>query len=584
MSFQKPITIKKVIDNIENNKYLLPAIQREFVWNHKKIEWLFDSIMRNYPISSFLFWDVKGETTKGYKFYKFINEFREVYKIHNDEISTDGINEFKAILDGQQRLTSIYIGLKGSFAYRGYRKKKVNSENSLPTRHLYLNISKELEDEEDGRVYEFKFLKKEDTKEKSIYIAKTKTWFKVGTILNYTNDEKFDDFVEELETSFARKAIRQLRRVILEKEVINFFLEEEQDLDKALNIFIRINSGGEPLNFSDLIMSIAVANWKHKDARKEIHTLVDNIRDKGFSVSKDFVLKVFLYLYSNDIKFKVKNFSTENAKEFENQWENIRSSILEIFDLIKSYGFTEYTLTSKNALIPIIYYVYHKNIYSDFTTKKQYESDRKKIKKWLHVVLIKGIFGGSSDVTLHQIRNAFTDNFKNIKINDGIIQFPYEMIYKKIKKDTTISDEFINELLCTQKDEKYSFSILALLYPNLDYENNNFHKDHLHPISKFDNKYIEELNISEEIKTDYFRNIYVNNSISNLQMLSANENMSKKDMDLEEWIDKECSNKDKKQFLKDRLIPDIDLSFENFKNFINERNELLTAKLKKVLN
>ena len=64
MSFQTPITIKEAIENIESNKYLLPAIQREFVWKHSKIEWLFDSIMRNYPISSFLFWEVSGETKK----------------------------------------------------------------------------------------------------------------------------------------------------------------------------------------------------------------------------------------------------------------------------------------------------------------------------------------------------------------------------------------------------------------------------------------------------------------------------------------------------------------------------------------
>ncbi len=122
MSFQTPITIKEAIENIENNKFLLPSIQREFVWEHIKIEWLFDSLMRNYPISSFLFWQVESEVKKGYKFYKFINEYRERFKTHNSEISVDGINDFKAVLDGQQRLTSIYIGLKGSYAYKDYKK------------------------------------------------------------------------------------------------------------------------------------------------------------------------------------------------------------------------------------------------------------------------------------------------------------------------------------------------------------------------------------------------------------------------------------------------------------------------------
>jgi len=584
MSFQTPITIKEAIENIETNRYLLPAIQREFVWEHTKIEWLFDSIMRNYPISSFLFWQVSGETKKGYKFYKFINEYRETFKIHNDEISTNGLNDFQAILDGQQRLTSIYIGLKGSYAYRGFGKSKTNdNENTRPTRNLYLNISNELKDEEDGRIYEFKFLKKDTTKEVVIYETDTK-WFKVGEILNYASEEKFDDFVEELDGSFARKAIRQLRRTILEKPIINYFLETEQDLDKALNIFIRINSGGEPLNFSDLIMSIAVANWKHSDARKEIHTLVDNIRDKGFSVSKDFILKVFLYLYSRDIKFKVTNFSTDNAKEFEDKWNQIRDAILETFNLVLSYGFTNHSLTSKNALIPIIYYIYHKNITNQFSTKTTYLKDREEIKKWLHIVLIKRVFGSSADTLLSQIRNAFTDDFNKYKINDNLDIFPSELISRKIKKDTSISDDFIEELLCTQKDNKYAFSILSLLYPNLDYKNNDFHKDHLHPISKFKKKNITKLNVNEDIKEEYYRDVDFNNGLYNLQMLDANENMSKNDLNLKEWVEIETKNRDKKQFLDNHLIPDVDLSFENFQEFIDKREVILIEKLKTVLN
>lgn len=582
MSFQTPITIKEAIENIENNKFLLPAIQREFVWEHTKIEWLFDSIMRNYPISSFLFWEVSEEKTKkGYRFYKFINEYREYYKTHNDDISTDGINDFQAILDGQQRLTSLYIGLKGSYAYKEYRRRWEDNQWSIPTRHLYLNISNELKNEEDGRVFEFKFLKQDDTKEKEIY-KNNKTWFKVGAILNYTDEEKFDDFVEELDT-FARKAIRKLRRVILDKKIINYFLEKEQDLDKALNIFIRINSGGEPLNFSDLIMSIAVANWKQLNARDEIYKLVDNIRDKGFSISKDFVLKTFLYLYSKNIQFKVTNFEEKNAKEFEIQWTKIRNTILEVFTLIKSFGFTEHSLTSKNALIPIIYYIYHRDIYQDFSTKKSYEKDREIIKKWLHIVLIKRVFGSSSDTILSQVRNAFTksEDFKETKIDDSMDKFPSDKISKSIKKDISISDEFIEELLCTQKDDKYAFSILSLLYPHLDYKNNTFHKDHLHPISKFTKKYIEGIK-DEEIKREYYRPC-VYNGIYNLQMLDANENMSKNNMNLEDWIKKETTSQPKKQFLDNHLIPDTNLSITEFKNFIDEREKLLIKKLKQIL-
>lgn len=574
MSFQTPITIANAIEKIETNKFLLPAIQREFVWESSKIEWLFDSIMRNYPISSFLFWEVKEETARNYKFYKFISEFRERYKTHNKEISTNGLQTFYAILDGQQRLTSLYIGLKGSYSYKEYRKKWEDTESSIPTRHLYLNITQSLENEEDGRYYEFSFLETAATKQAEIYKDGHQDWFKVGSILNYRSEQNFDFFVENLNNSFSRIALRQLRRTILEYKTINYFLEEEQNLDKALNIFIRINSGGEPLNFSDLLMSIAVANWETKDARKEIHKLVDNIRDKGFSISKDLILKTFLYLHNKDIKFKVTNFSRENAKTFESEWEKIRDAILSTFDTIKSFGFTDYTLTSKNAVIPIIYYIYHRNIYKDFSCIKSYKNDREIIKRWLHIVLIKRVFGGTSDNTLAQIRKAFTNDINNEYILSEICSFPNENIFSQIRKDTSIGDDFINDILLTPKENKYTFSILSLLYPNLDYKNNNFHKDHIHPVSSYKK-------LLEADKSNYGWDIY--NSIYNLQMLDANENMSKNGKSLLEWIASETHNQDRTFFLKNHLIPDVNLDLNNFDEYFQLRKIILTSELKKIL-
>ncbi|KFI23741.1 DUF262 domain-containing protein, partial [Nitrosococcus oceani] len=366
MSFQTPISISEAIRNIEQNRYLLPSIQREFEWKHEKIEWLFDSIMRNYPISSFLFWRVEGETKRDFKFYSFIKEYRQRYKTHNEEFNTTGHNDFTAVLDDQQRLTSLYIGLRGSYAYRTPRLREEDTERVYPTRRLYLNLTQPLENEEDGRIYEFKFLSDAE------YFANEKKWVRVSEIYGLSDDFEFNKYLDENNfkaNEFSYRSLSTLKNVVHSKPIINFFLETEQEIDKALNIFIRINSGGEPLNFSDLIMSIAVANWQKKDARKEIHGLVDNVLDKGFSISKDFILKAFLYLHSKDIKFKVTNFSKSNAEDFEKEWDRIRDAILASFDLAKSLGFTDSTLTSKNALIPVIYYIYHRKIYKDFHTK-----------------------------------------------------------------------------------------------------------------------------------------------------------------------------------------------------------------------
>ena len=210
-----------------------------------------------------------------------------------------------------------------------------------------MNIKNSLENEEDGRIFEFKFLTKNE------HESNQSTWFKVSEIFSLSDDFEFNKYLDShnlKSNEFSYRSLATLKNVIHSKPIINFFLETDPSIEKALNIFIRINSGGEPLNFSDLIMSIAVANWEKKDAKKEIHGLVDNVRDKDFSISKDFILKTFLYLHSTDIKFKVRNFSKDNAIQFEKEWDKIRDTVLSVFDLVKSFGFTDSTLTSKNAL------------------------------------------------------------------------------------------------------------------------------------------------------------------------------------------------------------------------------------------
>ena len=569
MSFQTPVSIAEAIRNIEQNRFLLPSIQREFEWEYQKIEWLFDSIMREYPISSFLFWRVEGETKNKYKFYKFIREFRKRYKTHNEEFNTLGSNDFHAVLDGQQRLTSLYIGLRGSYAYKSPRLREENTERVYPTRQLYLNINNPLEnqEQEDGRVYEFSFLKVNEPKN-------SMQWFPVQKIFGLAN---INDFLQCLRENnydandFAVKSLAQLQSVIHSQRLINYFLQTDQDIDKALNIFIRINSGGQPLDFSDLLMSIAIANWNNRDARKEILGLVDNIRDKGFYVNKDFILKVFLYLHSKDIKFKVTNFQRDNAQEFEKQWDNIRDVILTTFDLIKTYGFTDRTLVSKNALIPVIYYIYHRKVTNEFHDRSKFADDRNVIKKWLHVSLVKRLFGGASDTVLSQIRRAFTPNVAANPINENITIFPVCDINSQISRDTAVSDEFIKEeLLATQKEDKHTYSILALLYPDLDYKNNNFHIDHLHPVSDFKN-------LGEGYQWNEF------NSIKNLQLLDANENMSKSNRSLSSWVESETEVKNKEAFLRDHHIPNVNLDLQNYGQFMKERTNILASRLNEIL-
>lgn len=575
--FQSPISIYQAISSIENKEYLLPAFQREFVWSTSQIEKLFDSLMQGYPISSMLFWKVKGSTVTDFNFYNFLNSYVEKYKTHN-EIKKSITKDFYAILDGQQRLTSLYLGLCGSYAYHEYRKSWDNNPNSFPERKLYLCISKINTYEEAEKKYLFSFEKTSITENKDLYAdSNNDIWFRVGKILDlYLKNYDLDDFCEEnCISKDSKKILRKLEKTIFNEFNINYYEEDEQNPDKAVNIFTRINSGGTYLSFSDIMFSLMVANWK-TDARTEITELVDRVNNKGFSINIDFVLKAFLFLYHKLIKSSINSFSKSFCKLLEDNWHSIRDSIDSLFDLLRSFGLNSYTLTSNNATLPILYYIYHKKIYSDFTNVKAQEDNRKIIKKWLLSVLLRQGFGSHSDSALSAARKAFTDSVETDFMFSSIGNFPADAISEKIKRHLApVDDDFVDELLATQKDNKYCFTILALIYPNMDYKNNNFHKDHLHPYDRY-----EEL--PQEIQEKYSFSMY--NSIVNLQMLDANENESKGKMLLDQWVNNELTKtENRKQFFDSHIIPDIDLSLDNFDEFYVKRKELLVKKLKEIL-
>jgi uncharacterized protein with ParB-like and HNH nuclease domain len=576
--FQSPISIYQAITNIENKDYLLPAFQREFVWSPEQIERLFDSLMQGYPISSMLFWKVKGSTVTDFNFYNFLSSYVELYNTHNEK--RDSITkDFYAILDGQQRLTSLYLGLCGSYAYHEYRHSWDNNPNSFPERKLYLCITKTNNDEDADKKYLFFFEKTSLTKNKDLYVDSNKDiWFRVGKILELGRSTTYDldDFCDDNNISKeSKKMLRLLETCIFKEFSINYYEEDEQNPDKAVNIFTRINSGGTYLSFSDIMFSLMVANWT-KDARTEINQLVDRINNKGFSIDNDYVLKAFLFLYHKKIKFSINSFTKKFCKVLENNWSEIRDSIDSLFDLLRSFGLNSFTLTSNNATLPILYYIYHKNIYKNFTNVVRYAEDRKIIKKWLFSVLLRQGFGSHSDTALASARKVFTTDIEKKKVPSNLPSFPADEISEQIKRHlNSLDDDFIDGLLATQKDHKYCFTILAMLYPNLDYKNNNFHKDHLHP----DDRY-EELSKKLQEKYPY----WMYNSIVNLQMLDANENESKGKMQLIDWVNKELkNNKNRKQFFDSHLIPDIDLSHKNFDEFYMKRKEMLSKKLKKLL-
>ncbi len=556
-------SIKDVVDEL-NVRYFLPDIQREYVWlkkaDEKKIEQLFDSILRGYPIGSFLFWKLQKEDIAksdeqdsdklNFQLYKFIENYDE-RKPHNEKIYIEQIkrDDLYIVLDGQQRLTSLYIGLKGT---RTLKKKnaKINNPNAYEEKRLYLNLKHQpnMDNPEDN--YQFEFHAKTPENDEKRF------WFKVGDILelesgvlNYANEHDIK--------GNALNLLEKLKDAFHNKQLISFFEEKEKNLNKVLNIFIRVNSGGVKLSYSDLLMSILTASFS-SDIREKMHKLVDTLKDKRFpNVGQDQVLKTCLLLIGKDTTFELKNFNKKNIKEIEDNWEKITESIYNAAKLLETFGYVGY-LGSAYILSSLAYFY--------FLNPKMDKNDKEQALKFVRNAQITSYFTPSTDTKLNNIANSM----KDVKT--------FESFNHNLAKHQTcplkITNDAIEDMMCSSS-HALVFPILQILYPNLNCKINTFHIDHIYPKSKFKKE-------NERLDTDFYE---CGNHLFNLQLLEGAENQAKKDKDPEVWLKEEYKNEQaiEEYKRKNYIDPTLKLEWENIKEFREKREEAIITKLKEVL-
>jgi hypothetical protein len=567
MPFETPKTVKEAVESIRLRQYVLPSIQREFIWDESQIQTLFDSLLQGYPVGSLMFWRAQGETVSSFQFYDFVQNYHERDRRHNPK-STGSREEVIVVIDGQQRLTSLYIGLLGSYA-RKTKWARYDNPYAYQERKLFLNLTKPAEENELGTRFQLKFLS-----ERELQAEKGQNdWFQVGRILGFTARDILR-FVKEQqypEDSFALDALSALHSAIIERPALPYYLETEQDLDKVLEIFIRVNSQGTPLAKADLLMSVVTAHWMKKDAREEIHTLVDELNQLGgFNFEKNFVLKAALVLTGADVVFKVDNFSRQNIGEIERRWDDVAEALRTSVELVARFGYNGSNLLTNNALIPIAYYVYRAGANRPFLDSSKFAADRDAVRQWLALVILQQTFGGQTDSILRWIREAMSSTQSS---------FPSSSIEARLAREgrsLVLTEEEVDSLLDYTYTDRYTFSVLSLLYPGMPAVRPDI--DHLFPRALFSSRELKRNEIPETSWTQYQS---ARDRLGNLQLLEAVPNREKSDKPFDEWLKQEYPDgPGRDTFLRRNLIPEVDFSFVNFLEFVQQREALIRKRLR----
>ncbi len=551
MKTQK-LSLRKIVSYLNNPEedggFWLPNIQRPFVWSEDQICRLFDSILRQYPISTLLIW----KTKMGVRRRKFIDNFKEEQRHHLSAFKVPDDEKKKClVLDGQQRLQSLYIGLCGS--YDG--------------RELYLDmLSGQVAAPDDVR-FKFKFLDPKTasfphTRFKDIVFSNDRPRViadaiaaMAGSPLTQAQQDRIKDHVDLIrETFFNESGIGYQELDSIDQA--NLYTE-----DDVVEIFIRANSGGTRLGKSDLLFSLLTSSWEEADDRMEI--LLDELNVQGFAFTRDFVLKTCLTLLDQGARYEVEKFRKDGVRQnIEKEWDNIAAATKDVADFVQGSTFIrcDKALPSYLVLIPLVYLRYH---FPKAWGKK------KDVELYLLRSLLAGAFSGTPDQLIDDIVNKLNE-LKAFDLNEvfGVIRSAGRSLELTEDRFWAIGygSENIHLLFnLWYRDFNYTPAYAANL-PQID---------HVFPQSilkkvKAPNPSTGKMNVMRYHEAE-------RNQLSNCMLLTAAENGAggKSDTPPDEWF------KDKDPaYLEQHLVPSDPLLWrlERFEDFIAERKKLIKDK------
>jgi hypothetical protein len=555
------MTITSLLELVKSNEIVLPAIQRDFVWDEEKIEKLLDSIMRGYPIGIILLW----ETYNDIQFRHFSVDYRAGthFAFHDNPKE----NRLKLVLDGQQRLQSLYVALYGT--YEG--------------KCCYFDVlsGRETEDFREDR-FIFRFFDTEQVKKvNDLSISESQKneksenyepryYSRVKDLLSMGAKER-QQFQRDLSKKLMLSDEDQLR-LSLNFTILDSVLAGDSDVitetvldgkkprsspdrkseSDVLEAFVRINTEGTPLTRSDLIYSMLKLNWK--ESAWTLPEFIDSVNQgNSFELDSDFVIRCLFAVSDLGTRFDI------NLLRKKTNVERIRSNFDQCCDAIKStvdfvrddcWVSSSKLLGGYYNLVPFVYYLFH-------TKNHQVPNGEiDNVRKALYLFGFTSPFSRYADSRLGAlIREELKPPWSDEK-------FPLKESVSWVKYWENISD-YGSQLL--QGNPSLALHLIQRHSgAKVHYDKNAPQIDHIFPQSVLRKRGYDELSI---------------NHFANYWILAKNKNQNKSARDPKEYF-KDVSESILKAAYIDRRL----LEYRNFKAFLKKREQKILEHIRKELN
>lgn len=480
----KPSSLFRLIEDM-NRSIFLPHIQRPFVWDEDQMLRLFDSLMRNYPIQTFLFWRTKDEI-KARKFMQRVEWDADLSDFYDPSMSQKGVEKV-FVLDGQQRLQTLYALFYGAITSADNRRAEA-----------YFDITSGTSPDDRGLLHRIQFTAE----------PLQLPWYRIADAISRDGQRNSEEVSDRVNTTLdnlnaaavtheqespqdAKERERRVRRnagqlLSLLREEKHFWIQEldgvanEYPYDRILDIFVRVNSGGTKLDASDLMFAAMKEAWS--DIEEVIEQTTEMLNGTNLQFDKTFPLKCLLVTHGRGAEASPEKFTGSDGDklmaDINTGWSKAEQAFQELRDFLKNdlKIYADKVIRSYNSFIPLFDFFYH--------NPKPNEATRTLLKAYHYKAQLFGWYSQGTDTVVNALHTIVgkpsAAGFPMVEVKD---------YFRKRGNATELTRAHMNET-------RLRFILLNQTYVDqmgsspfdVKFKGNDPHVDHIYPQSMLRSK------------------------------------------------------------------------------------------------